>query len=251
MEINLSKEFLLFVITFLFSIIGGITGIGIATIINPLMIFLGFPFPFAKATALWINVSIMSLTVWKKGKTVKWNLAIPLVVSSFLFAPIGAKISFFIPERVQLLILASFVVFSGLLILKLKPKPRVSGLTHWGFVKLGIILGAFAGFIGGMLGIGGGIIANPVLIILGFDPVMVSAISASMVLFSSLSGWIVYTAMGHFSPRVALPLFFAAIGGSYIGNLLSEKFERNTVRKVVAYFAIFVGFITALKAFTL
>jgi len=244
-------ELALFFITFLFAIIAGITGIGIATIIVPTMVFFGFAFPLAKATALWVNVSIMSLTVWRKRKVVNWKLALPLVVSSFLVAPLGAKVSFLIPERLQLLILATFVVFSGILILKLKPKPRFSGLTHWGFVKLGVILGAFAGFLGGMLGIGGGIIANPILIILGFDPLMVSAISGAMVLFSSLSGWVAYTVMGYFPVKVALPLFFAAFGGSYIGNLLSERIEKNAVRKIVAYFAIFVGIITAIKAFTL
>ena len=248
---GLWKVSLLLVVTFLFSIVGGITGIGIATIIIPLLLILGWQFPFAKAAALWINVAIMSLSLIKRFSSIRWNLALPLVGAAFLSAPLGAKVSFYVPERVQLFLLASLVGFSALLILRLKPKPKVSDLTRWGFVKIGLLLGAFAGFLGGMLGIGGGIIANPILIILGLDPYTVTSISGFMVLLSSLSGWFTYTLSGFFKASLALPLFVAAAGGSYIGNRLSEKFERKTVRKIVAYFALFVSFITYLKAFTL
>ena len=251
MELSLYKELLLLVVVFGFSIVGGITGIGIATIIIPLLILLGTPLPFAKATALWINVSIMSYSVFKRFKLIKWSLALPLVISAFLLAPVGAKISFFIPARVQLILLASIVLFSALLILYLKPKPRVSGLTHLGFIKIGAVIGAFAGFLGGMLGIGGGIIANPILIILGFDPIEVTTVSALMVLLSSFSGWATYTYLGYFSFKWAIPLLIAALGGSFIGNRLSERFSKQTLRRVVAYFAIFVAVITYLKAFTL
>ena len=251
MELSASKEILLLVVTFLFSIIGGFTGIGIATIIIPLLILLGTPLPFAKATALWINVSIMSYSVFKRYRLIKWSLALPLVVSAFLLAPVGAKISFLIPPKVQLLLLATFVLLSALLILVLKPKPRVSGLTHLGFIKVGVAIGGLAGFLGGMLGIGGGIIANPVLIILGFDPLEVTSISALMVLLSSFSGWVTYTAMGYFSPSLGVPLLVTAMGGSYIGNLLSGRFSKETVRRFVAYFAILVSVVTYLKALTL
>lgn len=251
MELSFYKELLLLGIIFAFSIIGGITGIGIATIVIPLLILLGVSLPFAKATALWVNVSIMSYSVFKRFKLIKWSLALPLVVSAFLIAPLGAKISFFIPPKVQLFLLATIVLFSALLILYLKPKPRVSGLTHFGFIKVGVAVGAFAGFLGGMLGIGGGIIANPILIVLGFDPVEVTTVSALMVLLSSLSGWATYTYLGYFSFKWAIPLLIAALGGSYIGNHISEKFSKQTLRRVVAYFAIFVSLITYLKAITL
>ena len=245
------EEAILLLITFLFAIIAGITGIGIATIIIPLLLLVGWSFPFSKAAALWVNLSIMSLSVFKRFKYIKWNLALPLVLSAFIAAPLGAKFSFLLPERLQLLLLATFVAISAFLILFLKPKPRVSGLTHYGFIKIGLLLGFSAGFLGGMLGIGGGILANPVLIILGFDPFEVTSISAFMVLLSSFSGWVAYTYMGYFKASLGLPLFLAAAGGSYIGVKLSEKFDRKTVRKLVAYFALFVSFITYLKAFTI
>ncbi len=251
MELSLYKELLLLGVIFVFSVIGGITGIGIATIVIPLLILLGVSLPFAKATALWVNISIMSYSVFRRRRLIKWSLALPLVVSAFLLAPLGAKVSFFIPARVQLLLLATVVLASALLILYLKPKPRVSGLTRFGFIKVGAVVGAVAGFLGGMLGIGGGIIANPILIVLGFDPVEVTTVSALMVLLSSLSGWATYTYFGYFPYKWALPLLIAALGGSYVGNRLSERFSRETLRRVVAYFAIFVSLITYLKAITL
>ncbi len=250
MELSPFYQLLLVLVVFLFSIVGGITGIGIATLIVPLLIFMGTPIALAKSLSLWVNVGIMSLSVYRRWKTVKLSLALPLVVSAFLFAPLGAKFSFYLPERVQLLLLASFVFISALGVLFLKPKARVSGVTKEGFIKVGILLGSFAGFIGGMLGIGGGIIVNPILIILGFDPLVVTSVSSVMVLLSSLSGWLTYTLMGYFSFKLAFPFFVSAVIGSYIGNHLAGKISKDTTRKVVGFFALLVSIVIYLKAFS-
>ncbi len=251
MHLNPGQELLLWLVTFLFSIVGGITGIGIATIIIPIFLLLGSPLPFAKAVALWINVWIMLLSVYKRWNQIRWNLAIPLVITSFISAPLGAKISFFIPEKIQLFLLATVVILSSLFILFLKPKPLFEGTTKSAFIRIGLLLGTFAGFLGGMLGIGGGILVNPTLIILGFDPLMVTSVSAVMVLFSSFSGWLTYTLVGYFSLISSIPFAIAAVGGSYIGNHLAVKIPREITRKIVAFFALAVGIITYIKAFTM
>jgi len=249
MHLSFEQEAILWIITFLFSIVGGITGIGIATILIPIFLLLGSSFPFAKAVALWVNVWIMLLSVYKRWNQIRWDLAIPLVVSASLAAPVGAKLSFFVPEKVQLFLLATVVVLSAIFILFLKPKPLFEGTTKGAFIRIGIILGTLAGFVGGMLGIGGGILVNPILIILGFDPFMVTSVSGVMVLFSSFSGWLTYTLEGYFSLLSSIPFAVAALGGSYIGNHLAGRFSKNLTRKIVAYFALLVGIITYLKAF--
>ena len=251
MELSLIKEVILSLTVFFLSVIGGITGIGISTIITPLLLFLGTPFALAKATSLWVNLWLMAVSVYKKFKTINWKLTFPLVVSAFISAPLGAKVSFFIPEKVQLLMLATFVVLSGLFILFFKPLPLLSGLTHEGFLKVGVLLGLLSGFIGGMLGIGGGIIVNPILIILGMDPILVTSLSSVLVLLSSFGGWITYTLMGHFDWSLAIICAPAAVFGSFLGNRWANRFERKVIRKIVAAFAIFVGLVIYAKAFSI
>jgi uncharacterized membrane protein YfcA len=251
MHLSPSQDLIVIATTFFLSIVGGITGIGIATIIIPLLLLLGVSFPVSKSLALWINVWIMSLSVYKRWKTINWHLTVPLMLSAFLLAPVGAEVSFLIPEKVQLLFLGTFVVLSALFILFLKPVPLFSGTTKGGFIKLGILVGSFAGFLGGLLGIGGGILANPILIILGLDPLEVTSMSAVMVLLSSLSGWFTYTLKGYFPWKFALPLVIAALLGSYVGNKLSHRFSRAMLRKIVAAFAIVVGIVIFAKAFSL
>ncbi len=251
MHLTLTQDLLVVILTFLLSIVGGITGIGIATIIIPLLLLLGVPFPVSKSLALWINVWIMVLSVYKRWKTINWHLAAPLMLSAFILAPVGAEISFLIPEKVQLLFLGTFVVLSALFILFLKPVPLFKNLKPSAALKLGVLVGGFAGFVGGLLGIGGGIIANPLLIILGLDPFEVTSISAVMVLLSSLSGWCTYALKGYFPAKFALPLLIAAVGGSYVGNKLSYKFSKEVIRKIVALFALVVGIVILLKGITL
>jgi uncharacterized membrane protein YfcA len=244
----LSSELLAVTVIFLFSVVGGITGIGIATIITPTLLFLGLKLNEAKSVSLWVNVWLMTLSVYRRWGDINWHLAIPLVVTSFLFAPLGAKLSLFIPERVQLLLLGTFVIGSAALILHGKIKPKLIGLTYTGYIKIGLFLGTLAGIVGGLLGIGGGILVNPILLILGLDPLLVTSVSAILVLVSSFSGWFAYTKMGFFHWSLALPVALAAILGSFLGNSLAQKFSKEKLREVVAYFALFVGFIIYLKA---
>ncbi len=44
-----------------------------------------------------------------------------------------------------------------------------------------------AGVIGGFLGLGGGIVLNPCLLMIGFDPLTASATSAFTVIFNSFT----------------------------------------------------------------
>lgn len=245
---SLSSELLAVAVIFLFSVVGGITGIGIATIITPTLLFLGLNLNEAKALSLWVNVWLMTLSTYHRRGNINWHLALPLIVSSFIFAPLGAKLSLLIPEKVQLLLLGTFVVISALLILHGRIKPKLVGLTHFGYIKIGLILGTLAGIVGGLLGIGGGILVNPILLILGLDAMLVTSISAILVLFSSFSGWFAYTKMGFFHWNLAIPTAVAAVLGSFLGNTLAKKFSREKLKRVVAYFALFVGTVIYLKA---
>ena len=52
---------------------------------------------------------------------------------------------------------------------------------------IGFFVGAFAGFIGGMLGLGGGFIIAPILMMMGYKTKEAAATTAFVVTFSSIS----------------------------------------------------------------
>lgn len=101
-------------------------------------------------------------------------------------------------------------------------------------LQTGIGLGIGAGYLGGLLGVGGGNFIVPVLVWLGFDPKKASATTAFIVVFSSLSGFFGHAVMGSINWNL---LAFAAIGsvaGALVGSwLMHKKLDAQQVKKII------------------
>lgn len=76
------------------------------------------------------------------------------------------------------------------------------------------------GVLSGMLGIGGGIIINPKLISYGLDPEICAYISATIVLFTSMSTTIQFFILEAFDTKNMINIFIFSSVGCIIGNLI-------------------------------
>ena len=70
-----------------------------------------------------------------------------------------------------------------------RPGPTREALT------LGLPVGALAGFVGGLLGVGGGNIIVPALVAAGLEPKRASASASFVVLFASLAGFLAHVSV--------------------------------------------------------
>ena len=84
--------------------------------------------------------------------------------------------------------------------------------TDYPYFRLTLI-GAFAGLLSGLLGIGGGGIISPLMLMIGINPKKTTAITAFVVPFSSLSGFLTYWIMGSVNWRI---LIIASIAGTFL-----------------------------------
>lgn len=188
-------------ISFILSVIFSIGGVGSAIAIVPVMAWLGVPLMTAKPTGLFINtLSMLSATVknLKHGK-LELKLGLPILLVATMVAPLGAYTGKFIPRRYIFLIFMAFLVYSGTMLLFFKPRKRAENGNH---LVEGSVIGGIAGFLGGLLGVGGGGIISPALIMLGYEPKKVAATTALVVFFSSLSGFLTYWGMGTLDLRL-------------------------------------------------
>jgi uncharacterized protein len=101
---------------------------------------------------------------------------------------------------------------------------------------LSVIIGATIGFLSGLIGIGGGIILSPILLLLKWtDQKQTAAISALFIFVNSLSGLAGQLKKGiHFSPDMYAYVAIAFTGGlcgAYFGSL---KFNQNILKYVLA-----------------
>lgn len=111
---------------------------------------------------------------------------------------------------------------------------------------IGAGVGAFAGFIGGLLGIGGGFIIAPILMWMGYKTKEAAATTAFVVTFSSFSGYLGHMAEGHFNWTLTIVVVIAVIIGSQLGGgFMSGKAKPKWVKSLYAA----VLFAIAIKLF--
>lgn len=236
--------YILTALAFGLSFIFALGGVGSAVVLVPVIHWFGIPLNEAKPTGLFVNtVSLVgaSISNIRKGK-LDFTMGLPIITASILFAPVGAYVSTFLAERTVLFIFVGFLFFSGSMMLFFKSgKYKDQFRTDRPLLLLGGI-GAVAGFISSLLGVGGGGFISPAMVLSGFNPKKVAVTTAFVVPFSSLAGFIAYWSMGHFNPMVALPVGLAACAGGYLGaNVMHARLSPAAVKRFLAVTVLLLG----------
>ncbi len=242
-------DILIFFISMLAAFIFSLGGVGGAIILVPILAALGIPINIAKPVGLFYNtVSLTGASVENiRKKRLDTKSGLPLIISSFLFAILGAYLSKFIPNKTILLLFIGFLVFSGLMFLFYKKKQQNAYKEKVSFGYLTAV-GSFAGILSGLLGIGGGNVIAPLLVIAGLNPKKIAVLTAFVVPFSSFSGFVTYWAMGNVNWQLIL---FASLGG-LIGATLGTKFmhkniKPETVKKILAVILLLMAIKLGMK----
>jgi len=224
-------------LVFVFTTVLTIAGVGAAFIVIPTFYWLGIPLTEAMAIGLLLNAISMTFASvnYIRYKLVLFRTAVPIIALAIVFSPLGAWSTRFFPKKVLILLFVVFLVFAASMMLFYKPKKKEESPSSVGKeLKTGIGLGIGAGYLGGLLGVGGGNIIVPALVWLGFDPKKASATTAFIVVFSSLAGFFGHAAMGPINWNL---LSFAAVGsvaGALVGSwLMHRKLDAQQVKKVI------------------
>jgi uncharacterized membrane protein YfcA len=216
----------LFIIAFLYSSVGHGGGTGYLA----LLAINGVAPVFMKPTALILNVFVSAIAFYcyYKAGYFKWKLIFPFLISSIPFAYLGG-LTTLNPSSYKI-ILGVFLLIAIARML-LVPNAVTEASKKMPFL-LALVIGSILGFSSGLIGIGGGIILSPILILSHWANVKESAaVSALFIFFNSLSG---LTALinGGFTlePRIAAWIMVGIVGGvagSYIGSyrIKSEKLK--------------------------
>ncbi len=244
-------EILIFIISLIAAFVFALGGIGSAIILVPIMSSLGIPINSAKPIGLFINtVSMTGASISNiKNKRLDFKMGIPVIIASFLFAIVGAYTSKFIPSNIILIVFALFLSFSGLMFLFHKKKETENYRTDFPYIKLTLI-GTFAGLLSGLLGIGGGGVISPLMLMIGLNPKKITAITAFVVPFSSLSGFLTYWAMGSVNWRLLIIATIAGTIGATLGTIfMQKKLNAATVKKILAIILLLMAVKMILKVF--
>lgn len=223
-------------LVFVLSGLLAMAGLGAAFLFVPLFYYLGVPLAEATPTALLLNVVSMifaTINYWR-GKLINWRVGIPVLITAVALSPIGALLTAHVNKNVLLIMFAAFLVFAGTMMLFYKAKKREHELSRGVEVAAGAGVGSVAGFLGGLLGVGGGNFILPVLNWMGLDAKVAAGTTALVVVFSSLSGFLAHTTMTGLNPLFVGIMAVMAAGGSIVGSqLMKTKISSNQLKKII------------------
>jgi uncharacterized protein len=224
-------------LVFLFTTVLTVAGVGAAFIIIPTFYWLGIPLTEAMAVALLLNAISMSFASvnYIRYRLVNFRTAVPIILLAVIFSPLGAYSTRYFPKNLLIFVFVFFLLFAGSMMLFYAPKQKRTGEASSGReLKTGVGVGIGAGYLGGLLGVGGGNFIVPALIWLGFDPKNASATTAFIVVFSSLSGFFGHAALGNINWNLLAFSALGSIAGAIVGSwLMHRKLEAKQVKRVI------------------
>lgn len=238
METIILFYILLFLVAFLYSSVGH----GGASGYLALMAIFSFSPEIMKPTALLLNlfVSLTSFIQFYRGKHFNWKIFLPFAIGSIPMAFFGGLKT---PNEdlykkilgILLIIpIVRFLFFANI---------KVEEIKKSNFI-LSVLIGVIIGFLSGLIGIGGGIILSPVLLLLKWaDMKQTAAISALFIFVNSMSGFIAQIIKGiDFSADMYAYVAIAFVGGlcgAYFGSL---KFKQNILQYLLALVLIVASY---------
>jgi uncharacterized protein len=223
--------FLLAIVAFLYSSVGH----GGASGYLAVMALVGIAPVLMKPSALVMNlaVSLFSFIGFYRAGFFRLKLFIPFAIASIPMAFLGGTMT--LSDSIYKKILAVCILISIVrLVYQFKNNDEPNRpIPLWA----GLLSGGLIGLLSGMIGIGGGIILSPLMLLMRWSNLKeTAAVSALFIFVNSLSG--LYGQMQHGGIHLTdnlqwavLATIFGGLFGSYYG---SHKFNLSTLRTMLA-----------------
>jgi len=103
-----------------------------------------------------------------------------------------------------------------------------------------------AGIVAGLIGIGGGMVLGPLMLVMGINPRVSSATTATMIVLTSSSVAVIFVTSGLVPWSYAVFYFFVCLSGALVGKSKIDGYVKRTGRSSILIFilAIIIAFAT-------
>jgi uncharacterized membrane protein YfcA len=218
-----------FIIAFLYASVGH----GGASGYLALMAIFNFSTTVIKPTALVLNllVSCLAFISFYRAKHFKSSMLWPLIMTSIPFAYLGSIIP--VSESFYKKLLAVVLLIAVARILFLNKSNATQPAPKWYWLS---IAGALIGLVSGMIGMGGGILLSPLLLLMGWSSQQqTAALSAVFIFLNSAAGMAGQIQKGFsLDPSFCIIILFVLFGGwagAYVG---SKKLKADQLKFILA-----------------
>ena len=189
-----------------------------------------------------LNTALV-LIPFSRKKLVDWKGGSVMAVTALIASPLGAMMSSHVPVQTLKILFAVMVVAAALRTLwaSKQAEPETMMPLRKRSV-IGFFTGSFAGFIGGMLGLGGGFIIAPILMMMGYKTKEAAGTTALVVTFSSFSGYFGHVAQGEMNWPLTIAVVISVIIGSQLGGrYMTQKAKSKQVKVIYAIVLLLIA----------
>lgn len=222
--------------------LGGLFGIGGGLIAIPVLgVLFGLDQHLAQGTALVMVVPNVLLAIWRYHQRNRIDIrhALALGVSSFCFAIAGAALAVSLdPGRMRIAFVGFLLALAAYTLLRVFLKQTSSTeLRHpWPWLS---VLGAGAGALGGLFGVGGAVLATPILTsVFGTSQVIAQGLSLSLAAPSTGVTLATYALHGEVDWALGVPLAIGGLLSISLGVKLAHALPERLLRLLFSGFLV-------------
>ena len=229
---------LLFAVAFLYASVGH----GGASGYLALMAIFSMAPEVMRPTALLLNlfVSLTAFIQFYRGKHFIFKIFLPIALASVPMAFIGGLITIDAGLYKKLLGILLLIPIIRFLFFQNIPVNELRKNN----IAISVLIGGIIGFISGIIGIGGGIILSPLLLLFKWtDQKQTAAISALFIFVNSLSGLMGQWTKGiEFNTNMIAYVAVAFVGGLFGAYFGAMKFNQNVLRILLAFVLVVASY---------
>ncbi len=232
--------------------LGGLFGIGGGLIAIPVLgVLFNLDQQLAQGTALVMVVPNVMLAIWRYHQRNRIDIrhAAALGITSFCFAIGGAAVAVSLDaERMRIGFVGFLLALAAYTLLRvfLRPQPGGTDLRHpWPWLGA---LGAGAGALGGLFGVGGAVLATPILTtVFGTSQVVAQGLSLSLAAPSTAVTLATYASHGQVDWALGLPLAVGGLLSISLGVKLAHALPERLLRLLFSGFLLLSAVMLALE----
>lgn len=247
--------------------LSGLVGIGGGVLIVPLLYFFyghagwsgvevatELHAVVAHATSLFVIAPTSALGTWTyhRAGAVAWRSALPIAAFSVIAALTGSQLAAHVPAPLLKIAFGALLLVSGVRLLR--PRESVPPPIGRSRIAVGAVAGLAVGLLSALLGVGGGIIAIPILIyFVGLELDKVAASSMAIIVFTALAAVVGYGfaglgeaglppgSIGYVHVLAGLPILAGALIAVSAGARANQRLDAEKLRLLFGGLFIVLG----------
>ena len=224
--------------------LGGLFGVGGGLIIVPgLVLVVKLDRRLANGTSLaaTLPIALASLSTYAYNDNVDWAVAALLTLGAMAGAVIGTKLLTVLPKRTITIIFTVTVLATAIRLFTASETAGRDDLTVATGALL-IIIGLTTGTLSGLLGIGGGVVMVPAMIVmLGMLPVFAKGTSVAVIVPTSIVGTIRNRKTAYVDFKVAGVAGGCGAVMAVIGGMIANSISPPVANVMFAFLLLFVA----------